>query len=302
MNNKKRIIVLVIVAVLIVAIFTISLGAALYVKYHWRKNQEIEDYLSKYCPKNPSMIYADEWGIYFSDRTLEFEDTAEIAELNMRIYGITKDYIYFGDWRDKNKDKINVYRSNHSFENIKVVLSVVGKTTDVSDMKIRYETEDGTKYIYFIEEEKLLIDENYEQNNPNNTSGNEYYSYTSERDGFNIFSNDRIYIITDKKTGIERKISQEYIDNIEKDKITSDLAEMDALHLWEIYFLDDNIYIRCIDGLVVTLYEYDFENEKLYFFDWFVQVNETETRFKIYCMDMVKTGDGSMSSNDDQQN
>ena len=261
MKSVKRslIIVILVVAILITSVCA-GLGVAMYsyLKNHYRKSQEIENYLSSYA-RNPSIIYSNEWGIYFSDRTLEFKD---MEEYDIKVYSITKDYVYFRD--EKIRDKVNVYRADHSFESVELILSYAGKTTYVSSTVIRYETEDGAKYIYSIEENKSSIDENYEQFWANYDDRNQYYSYDSKPDGFfSIFSNDNIYTITDKKTGAERKINQRYINTIEKDELTLCLADMGALHLKWVHFVDDNIYIICKYESIGTLFEYDFENEKM---------------------------------------
>ena len=294
MKSVKRSLIIVI---LVVAILITSSGVALcvYLKNFYRKSQEIEDYLSNYA-RNPSIVYSNELGIYFSDRTINVWDIEKLADYdieNMWIYDITKDYVYFSDVFGS---KTNVYRSDHSFESIEIVLSHVKtrKSAFSPETGIRYETEDGAKYIYSIEENKSSIDENYEHGS---AIGNEYYLREIKREGIQKLLNEYTYIITNKKTGIERKINQSYIDNLEKDEFMMCLSDMGALNFPCVYLNDEDVYIRCNYGSIGTLFEYDFENEKMYFVDWFVADTYSDSDFKIHFIDDVKLDEESKVDN-----
>lgn len=288
----------IIIVVLVIAILITSSGVSLYVylKHHYRTRQEIEDYLSANCSRNPSIAYSDGWSICFSDRKVDLKDIPEIAELDIEVCGMTKDYVYFLEKVSSKTKEKNIYRADHSFSSIELVLSYISNgMTYLCKKGIRYGVEDGTRFFYSYQENKSSIDENYEYFLETRNKGNEYYSSESKPDGFNIFSNDKIYIITDKKSGVERRISQKYIDNIEKDEFMTCLADMGALNFSSIRLNDEDVYIVCSYGTIGILFEYDFENEKMYFVDW-VEA-DLDYDFRSYFIDDIKLDEESKVDN-----
>lgn len=281
-----------IIVILVVAILITSSGVALYVylKNFYRKSQEIENYLSNYA-RNPSIVYSNEFGIYFPDRKVYHWDIPEIAakadDNAIEVCHITEDYVYYLEQVSDRTHKKNIYRADHSFASVELVFSFVGSSIHLYETGLSYKTEDGTRFFYSYQENQSSIGD---QNNENK-------HYFRERTEEKTISNVYTDIITDKETGVERKINQRYIDNIEKDEFMTCLADMGALNFHYVRLHDEDVYIVCRYGLIGTLFEYDFENEKMYFVDWFMADTDSGSNFRIHFIDDVKLDEESKVDN-----
>lgn len=232
-----------------------------------RKKQlaEVEKYMET-IPRNQNVVYVDSAdSIYFHNRTEDSKND------NTEVIFVNKEYIFYSIRKGKNE---KIYRAKHDYSQEEFLFEITDCFTKIimyDENKAFYGLKENNEhhyYVRYISEGKTesITEEKYGVSN----TENDYFSVKIQNEYQNIFKGYKVigFEITDKKTGTTKLVNNEDMQEILKIEQAKKINEYDELSYFDYALKDDRIYIACYNSDILMLFEYDFETEKVRFFDW----------------------------------